>query len=464
MSRTPRTAAAALLVVAALGAGSASLAQADAKKEALLLYLDGKFDAAETLLSGAGPEVAGDPALRAQLADAAARSAKSKQGEDRRAALVAIRRCWGAVVAAKPDDAAGLAGALSAARDLAALDIAAKKPKDAKTQVDFAIGIGEKAPAAALDAVATFALAECYAIRGVANRSPDTVDAVLADYDRAAQRYESAVGKHPNEAECLSRAARARFDAARFIHDTIPIDAETRDETSLRAAIDMATKACQVKAAPESAYAFQLTALATARSWKLPGDLPKVFTQPLTPPYEGLKLEVPRGGVWKLQPKTAEWDVVFERKLEEETSAVQAFVTIRDSKSTIGGRQWAQHEEAIKTQYESRRSPFTEGTAVDTPPQRLGGKKGQVFFYEVGGMRPDLKRPQRIVEFVWPSTTLKDVVWDLCVIDWRRPSSIDDPDIVAFVASAIGPGLWPPAAGKDEAPDPKKKPGGGKKK
>ena len=231
-------------------------------------------------------------------------------------------------------------------------------------------------------------------------------------------------------------------------------------------ALDQATKACEVKGATEPVFATQANAALTAHWWKLPGAPPRIFTQPLSQPFEGLKIEVPRGGAWQVGKPTDDWDVVLDRKLEDEFNiGVQAMISGRRAKDTLGGKAWAQVEEAALTRYGSCMSSFTEGTNADTKPMRLGGKKSEVWYFEVGGMRPDLKRPQRIIEFVWPSTTRKETVWDLRVSDWRRPSSIDDPDIAAVVASAIGPGLWPPAAGKEEPPEPpKKKPGGGKKK
>lgn len=455
----------ALAAAEPLGAPTAA-AQGDPRKEALLLYVEGKFEEAEALLAKAGPEVVGDAALRAQLADAALRSLRNKQGEDRRPALAAMRRCWAAVAEKQPGDPAAVGGAISAARDLAALDLAAKQPKGVRAQAEFAIGIGEKAPPEALDAAASLALSEAYVLRAAAVRSPDTVDLACADYDRAAQTAEAALAKKGNEADCLARAARAKLEAAKFVRDTIPIETETRDEAYLRSALDLATRACEAKGATEPVFATQSAAVLTAHWWKLPDAAPRIFAQPLAPPLEGLKIEVPRGGAWKVGTPTDDWDVILDRKLEDEWNVtVQAMFAARAAKATLGGKAWAQIEEAVETRYESCLASFTEGTNADTKPTRLGGKKSELWYFEVGGMRPDLKRPQRILGFVWPSTTRKETVWEVRVTDWRRPSSIDDPDIAAVVASAIGPGHWPPgAAPKEEPPAPKKKPGGTKKK
>lgn len=459
-----------LLLTAALVSGLAAgggavvapapaAAQGDVRKEARLLYVDGKFREAEDLLKAAGPDVAGDPELRAQLADAALKHLRNKAGEERRAGLDAARTCWGVVAKALPTDAAALTGALATARELAALDVAAKRADAAQAQLDWALGLVGATPVESLPPDAAISLAEVYAARAATRRKPDLAEKAWSDYDRAAAAFETTAARHANPADCLARAARARLDAARFLHDTIPLDTETRDEQAIAAALGLATRACETKGAADPVFGLHLQTLAIAHAWKVPGISRKVFLQPLVPPYQGLKLEIPRGGLWKTAPKTAEWDVILERKFEDDTSAVQVMITAREPKSLVGGRQWAQIDAAAQVRYESRKGQFTDGTTVDTPPARLGGKKGDVSYFEVGGMLPELKRPQRLVEFVWPSTDPKDdVVWNLRVVDWRRPSSIDDPDVAAVVASAIGAGLWPPGQEPAAEPDPKRKP------
>jgi hypothetical protein len=65
----------------------------------------------------------------------------------------------------------------------------------------------------------------------------------------------------------------------------------------------------------------------------------------------------------------------------------------------------------------------------------------------------------KIAEWIWYGDAKKDFSWQLKIIDWRPVPDVEDPDIVAFVASAIGEGRWPPgSAPKDEPKDPKKPP------
>jgi hypothetical protein len=53
----------------------------------------------------------------------------------------------------------------------------------------------------------------------------------------------------------------------------------------------------------------------------------------------------------------------------------------------------------------------------------------------------------------------------LKILDWRPVADLEDPDIIAFVDSAIGEGYWPPGRKPrdDGKKDPGKKPGGKKK-
>ena len=65
-------------------------------------------------------------------------------------------------------------------------------------------------------------------------------------------------------------------------------------------------------------------------------------------------------------------------------------------------------------------------------------------------------------EWLWYGDAKKSFAWQMKVLDWRPVADVEEPDIVAFVSSAIGEGRWPPGSAAKEDPkggkDPKKPP------
>lgn len=445
--------------LAALLAGSVSVrAQGDPKRDARLLYLEGKFQEADALVAQAGPDVANDLEFRAQLADAAAKSIKNKKGEEQRPALEAAKRNWAVVAGAAPENGAAVAGAVLAAKALAELDLASKKTQAAAAQATWALQLGEKAAAAGLSPETKAALGEAYGLRATTSRKVDEADRISADFRKGATMLEEAAAGHPKESAWLASAAELRLKEAQFLHDAIPLETEKRDDEAIAAAAALARRACEAKGADDATFVLHIRTLCAAHDWKVPGDFGAPFMVPLAPAYEGLTLMVPKGANWKRQEKTTEWDLVLERQYDTTDSAVQIMLTAYGTKSSIGAVTWHNVEEGVKTLHDRRKGGY-EDVASETPPTLLDEKKKKgpnLWHFTLAGTVNGSSRRNKMAEWVWPSTTRKDTVWNLRIVDWRNSTSIEDPDIVAFVQSAIPPGLWPPGTAKPEDPKGKK--------
>lgn len=457
---TARVCAFAVIAALCVAAPASLRAQDDPARDARLLYFEGKFREADDLLAKAPPEVQNNVDVRMQLAEAAQKFLKGKTGEERRGGLEAVKRSFGVVASAHPENGPAVAGAVLAARELADLDIARKQMDGARAQATWALQLGEKAAAAGLSPETKAALGAAYGLRAAVTRKVDLVDQISADYKKGAEMLEQAAQGHEREGEWLAAAARLRFDEGMFIHDSIPIPAEVRDDAAMTAAVALAKRACEAKGANDASYLFHIKTLCAAHEWKLPGDLGKPFMQPMTPAYEGLSLQVPKGGNWKRLPKTDEWDVILERNYDPSDSAVQLLVTRHPKGEGIGGKSWGQFDWAISTQYDARKAKYSD-LVSDMAPTLLGDKKKgpQLWHFQLAGTVLNSDRRNRMAEWIWPSGGKADVIYELRVIDWRHATSIEDPDIVAFVQSAIPPGLWPPGtAAEPEDPKGKKPP------
>lgn len=457
----PRTSTSRVLAAAALAALCAAAwsplrAQDDPARDARLLYYEGKFREADELLAKAPPDVQNDVGVRTQLAEAAQKFLKGKDGEDRRAGLEAVKRSFGVIANGHPDNGPAVAGAVLAAKELADLDIARKQMDGARAQATWALQLGEKAAAAGLSPETKAALGAAYGLRASVTRKVDLVDQVSADYTKGAEMLEQAAQGHERESEWLEAAAELRFDEATFIHDSIPIPAETRDDTALTAAVGLARRACEAKGANDAMHLFHIKTLCAAHEWKLPGDLGAPFMEPLKPPFEGLSLQVPKGGGWKRLAKTDEWDLILERNYDPSDSSVQLMLSAHGKNEGIFGKTWSQVDWAVSSTYDKRKGQYTD-VVSDTAPTLLGDKKKgpQLWHFQLAGTVANSDRRNRMAAWIWPGAGKSDVVYELRVIDWRHTTSVEDPDIVAFVQSAIPAGLWPPGAAAP--PDPKGK-------
>jgi hypothetical protein len=445
--------------------GSPLRADSDPKRDARLLYVEGKFRDGDNLLAQAGPDVVNDLELRGQLADAALKFLKNRTGEDRREGLEAVKRNWGAVAAAQPGNGAAISGAVLAAKGIAELDLAAKRPDAARLQATWALELGEKAAAEGLTPETKAALGEAYGLRASTTRKVDQIDQVMGDYRKGAGMLEQASAGHEKESVWLAAAAELRMKEAVFVHDSIPLETEKRDDEALVAAVGLAKRACEAKGAAGDAFVLHIRALCAARDWKVQGDLGQPFMTPLTPPWEKANLLVPKSAGWKRLDKTDEWDVIFERNYHDPANdgAVQIMVTAHPEGEGVGVKTWSDLEEGVKVIYDRRKGGYSD-VATDDAPTMLGPKKKgpQLWHFQLAGTVANSSRRNKMAEWFWPSQTKKSVVMNLRIIDWRPTTSIEDPDIVAFVQSAIPPGLWPPGQAAP-AEDPKKKPAPKKK-
>lgn len=433
--------------------------------EARLLVLEGKFREADGVIERAPPEVQNDPALRLALGEGAMKFANTKTGEEKREALFSARQHFARVIEVKPADAKAAAGVLDAAKQLAQLDTEAKKGDDARAQSKFALEHAEKSLAAGVAAPEfKTALGRMYGFRASFVKSMKDVEQLVSDSNKAAALLSEAAAAGGEQAgKLLSEASSIQLRAANLVHEGIPKDDEKRDDEALAASIDLATKACNLPAATEADFATHLDALRLAHSWGMK-LAQKPFMTPLGPPMPGLKLELPRAGGW-VRTKPPDWDLVLERNLHDPKNdgTVQIMLKEWAVSETSLGKPWSALSDVAPRRFEKYKEDQSEVGSVVEPVQLGGGKNSlELWHYEVGGKTKN-GRIQRIAEWIWFGNGKKEFVWQLKVIDWRPVPDVEDPDIVAFVTSAIGPGLWPPGAvpakGKDDGKkDPKKPP------
>ena len=439
-------------------------AEGDPATEARLLAIEGKFREADSLIAHCAPAVQDDPVLRLTLADMALKFARTKTGEEKREPLFSARQHFARVVEVKPAEAKAAAGLLETAQGLAQLDVDGRKPDDAKAQAKFALDLAEKAVAAGVSSPEfKVMLGRMYGFRAGFVKTMKDVDALVADSTKSGVLLaEAAAADKENAGKFLSEASAVRLSAANLIHEGIPVATETRDDEALAAAIDYATQACNQTGASENAFATHLAALRLAHSWGMK-LAQRPFMTPLGPPIQGLKLELPRSGGWT-RGKSPEWDLLLERNLKDSTNdgTVQIMLKEWQVTETSLGKTWDQLAAIAPRRFDKYKEDQAELGSVVAPVQLGGGKNSlDLWHYEVGGKQKS-GRIQRIAEWIWFGDRKKEFVWQLKVIDWRPVPDIEDPDIVAFVTSAIGPGLWPPGAvapkGKDDGKDPKKPP------
>lgn len=461
--RSPR----ALALGAALAAWalvSPLAAQEDPAKDARLAYLDGKFREGDGIIERAPPEVQNNPALRLALAEMAAKFARGKEGEEQRGALFSARQHFAKAVELKPDEPRAATGLLAVAHDLAELDKAARHPDDAKAQAKFALAAAEKALAAGV-ATPEFkaALGRMYGFRASFAKSMKDVEQLVSDSVKSSTLLtEAAAAGGEGAGKMLSEASAVRLNEANLIHEGIPVETEKRDDEAMTIAIDLATQACKLATASENDYTTHLNALRLAHSWgqKL---AQRPFMQALTPPLEGLKLMIPRAPGWTRAKPSPDWDLVLERNLHETKNdgTMQVLLKKWGANDMTLGKQWKEFADVASRRRDKYKEDLAEVSSIVDPVQLGSGKNlSDVWHYEVAGKLKS-GRIERIGEWIFFGDKKKDTVWQLKIIDWRPVPDIEEPDVAAFVASAIGEGLWPAGA---TPPAPEPDPKGPKKK
>jgi hypothetical protein len=437
-------------------------ADADPVVEAKLAANDGKFREADGLIERAPPEIQNDPAVHKSLGDLAMRYVAQQEGEKKRDGLFSARQHYAKLVELSAADAAGAAGVLKAARALADLDLEAKHVEDARAEAKFALESAEKASAAGVATPEFKALlGRMYGLRASFSKSMKDVDQIVSDSTKGATLLaEAAVGSE-DAGKLLSEASAIRLRAAGLVHEGVPPENEKHKlgDEALAAAIDLATKACAIKGANESDYRAHLDALRLAHAWGLKG-MPKPFMQPLTPPFSPLKLEIPRASGWT-RDKADGWDLVLKRNLHDEKNdgSMQVFFRgVKASDAALGGR-WAALGDMSVRQMEKDKAEFSSVSSSSDAAQLMSGKSPvEVWSYQVAGQDAKSNRLRRLAAFYFFADKKKEQVVQLKINDWRPVPDVEEPDVVAFVASAIGEGLWPPGAAQGKPADEPKKP------
>jgi len=445
-------------VCAAWLATSRAGADEDPARDARLAAIDGHFREADGIIERAPPEVQNDAALRLAVGEAALKFAATASGEEKRQALYSARGHFAKVVELKPSEGKAAAGVVEASRNLADLYKEGKQPDEERTETKFALEFGDKAIAAGVSAPAfKLALGRMYGRHASFLKSMKDVVELVSDSTKAATLLaEAAVGSE-QAGKILSEASAIRLRVAGLVHEGIPVDDDKRDDEALAAAIDLSTQACNQKGATDVDYMTHLEALRLSHAWGAKLAV-KPFMQPAVPPLEGLKIEIPRAPGWTRDKPAEDWDLLYNRNLHESKNDGTVQLTLK--KHAAGdmslGKNWGSMADQATRQFDKIKSDFKElGTVV--APVSLGGKNAQeCWHYEVSGTLAT-GRVLRDAEWIFPADKKKDSVWCLKVKDWRPVQDVQEPDIVAFVASAIGDGLWPSGAAPT-GPDPKKPP------
>jgi hypothetical protein len=452
-----------LALAAALGAAAATGAgaQDDPAKEARLYAVEGKFREADGVIEHAPPEVQNDVALRLALADMAMKAAATREGDAKRDPLTSARRHFAKVVELKPSDEKAAAGVLEAARALAEVHMAAKRDDDARGESKEAIESGEKALAAGMASPAFKSmLGRMYAFRASFLKSMKDVDQLVSDTTNGATLLAQAAEAGGDDAgKLFSEASALRLRTASLVHEGIPREDEKRDDDSLSAAIDLAAKACGLASARETDFGTHLEALRLAHAWGLK-SAPAPFMTVLAPPIKGIKLMIPRAPGWT-RGKSTEWDLVFDRNLHDSKNdgTVQIMLKEHDASEMSLGKPWSQLSEIAPRRFEKYSSEDLKECASKAEPVQLPGGKTAVELWHYGAAGKNASgRMVKISEWIWYGDAKKEFTWQLKILDWRPVPDVEEPDIVAFVASAIGEGRWPPGSAPKEEPKGPKKP------
>src|SRR5262245_2510148 len=121
-----------------------------------------------------------------------------------------------------------------------------------------------------------------------------------------------------------------------------------------------------------------------------------------------------------------------------------------DSSEMNLGKPWGQINEIAPRRFEKYSTEDLKECASKIEPVQLPGAKGTVELWHYGASGTNASgRKVKIAEWIWYGDAKKAFTWQLKVLDWRPVPDVEDPDIVAFVQSAVGEGRWPPGSAKD---------------
>jgi len=465
-----------LLLVGATFVAPPARSDEDVAKQLRLLYFDGKFAEAKTILDAAPAEVRDDPGLRRALGDVAFKWAKRKDGPARRAGLLAARRNFAAARALDPTDVKSAEESMDVTAKLIELAVEAKNGAQAEAAAGWGITEGEKALEGGADSpeVRT-GLADAYAVRADRSHPIDDFDQIVDDYNRGAELIASCADDALSPAKAYTRAAEISMTLAAYVGEHRPIEEEKRDDEALERAVGYATKACEQKSPPDSAYTTHIIALRRAAAAGMMEDLPRVYTDdiPKKDQIDGLKLRVPRTPGWKREKSTKDWPLIWSVKVGDDDTAVQVMLKLWEHGQTWRSKGWAKLEDIANGRFEAEKVKMsdvaaeTEAHMVDPEPpaaeddgkkkkkrkKKKKSKKGpQIWHWEVAGTMSG--RNVRAAEWIWFQEQKHGRSYQLRILDWRNITNLNEPDIVQFVEHAIG--TAPPDP--EDEDDKKKKP------
>ncbi len=459
--RTASLAALALALGAALAPPRVPAAAADdVAKEVRLLTLEGKFEEARTLLETAPDEVKQNLKLHEQLADMALKWAARQDGPAKNKGLVAAREHLTVLTTADPKNAAAAGQAVALSVQAFDLEFEAKQPDRAKPFIDWAITNGEAALSAGADSAdLRRSVADAHERRTLISHKVNDFDRIVADHGRSAELYATCANTADKPAAALGAAARAYLTLAAFISENRPIPEETRDDDAFRKAVEIATQACETAGATRAEFTTHLIALRNAyrAGLTITGPGSKPYMEPLAgrDAIEGLDLALPKAEGWK-RLDASEWDRFYERKLEDDDTAIQIMVKVRLHSEAFAGMTWDRVEEVVKAKYDSETKDFKDVASSIAPERTDTGKKGpEIWHFEVAGQHAN-GRTVRAGNWFLMHAKKDKVTFQIRMVDYRKSPDLREPDLVEFVQRALG--LSQPEADDD----PKGK--GGKKK
>jgi len=466
------------LACGALGVapGPVSIAEAfaDARSEARQLTLEGDFAGAKALVDAMPEEDRNDPKFRMRLGDMALSWTKSKDGAAKTPGLLVAKEHFAAVAERDAANADAATAAVETGLDLVAIQVDAKQPVRALTHADWSVKIGEAALEGGSEVVdLRLAVAAAHDQRAKLSHKINDFDRIVGDYTRSAELNVSCADSARKPAAALGQAARTYLDLATFISEGRPIKEETRDEGALLLALDTAVKACETERASKNEFTIHLLVLRAIHRAKNEGstfereDLGKPYMQELgkREGLSGLALYMPKGSGWKrITYEGKQWDRVFERQLEGDTSAVQIMIKGNDFNERYGGKKYNEIEFISGARYEGQMEDEFKDVSSSTPPELVsdGGaatkgktpkkkkkrkkkkkktkSKGkgapEIWHYEIAGTMG--KRRVRVGEWLMVLNPADEVAWRIRIIDWRTSTDLLEPDIVEFVRLALG--------------------------
>jgi len=449
-------------------AGPPAAAQDDARKEARMLTLEGKFSAVTDLLQAAPEEVRNDPKLRMRLGDMALKWTKRQDGPDKVPGLVAAKTHFAVALDVNGADVDAATAAIETGLELVELEIEAKQPTRALVHANWSVKIGEAALAGGSDVPELrLAVAAARTHRAKLSHKIEDFDRIVSDYDRSAELSVSCAETARKPARALGTAARVYLDLAAFISEGRPIKEEVRDEAALVKALDTALRACETKGAADDEYTVHLLALIAIHRAKKEGsvfereDFGRPFMQELggREGVKGLDLYLPKADGWRRLDKSGAWDRVYERQLEGDTSAVQFMIKGYSFSEKYGGKGYDQIEFIAGARYEGQMEEEFKDVTSSTEPELIpiGGKattassstkkkkkkkktkktKGaQIWHFEIAGTLKG--RRVRVADWMMLRSKKEAVTWRIRIIDFRVETDLLEPDIVEFMDLAFG--------------------------